>query len=108
MYQVIKALSAMRLCKEDSTACPILVRHPAPASQDFTETYKLYDPAKPQEDHVPCIFQGSIGLAYNRKALDEAKITHIVTCADNLNPRFPEDFKYLTLPLLDTPIQNIV
>jgi protein-tyrosine phosphatase len=31
-----------------------------------------------------------------------------VTAADNLNPRFPDNFKYLTLPLLDTPTQNIV
>jgi protein-tyrosine phosphatase len=31
-----------------------------------------------------------------------------VTCADNINARFQDDFKYLCLPLLDTPTQNIL
>ena len=110
LYQVIKALSAMRLCKSDSVPSVILVRNSQNDDKDkeFHESYHLYDKNKHTSEFQPCLFQGSIGCAYNKKALDDAEITHIVTAADHLNPRFPEHFKYLTLPLLDTPTQNIV
>ena len=35
-------------------------------------------------------------------------ITHILTAASNLKPRFPDDFKYEILDLLDSPNQNIL
>jgi hypothetical protein len=58
----IKAMSAMRLSKEDS---------------------------KPSEI-IPGLFIGSIGAAYNRESLVANKITHILTCADKIKPRYPD------------------
>ena len=107
LYQVIKALSAMRLCKNDNTPSPILVRNPDYSGSEFAKAHMLYD-KDAHTDQSPSLYQGSIGVAYNRKALDAAKITHIVTSADKINARFADDFKYLLLPLLDTPTQNIL
>lgn len=97
----------MRLCKNDSTPSAILVRNPDYSGADFSKAHILYNKDSHSE-FVPSLYQGSIGVAYNRKALDDAKITHIVTSADKINARFPDDFKYLLLPLLDTPTQNIL
>ena len=64
LYAAIKALTAMKLTKEDSVPGAIF------------------------ED----LYIGSIGAAYNKKALEEIGITHILTCAANIKPRFPDDF----------------
>lgn len=76
----MKALTAMKLTKED----------PIPG-----EVY-------------PDLFLGSIGAAYNKKTLQDIGITHILTCAANIKPRFPNDFKYHCLNCLDSPNQNLV
>lgn len=60
LFMVIKALTAMRLTKEDG---------------------------KPGEV-LPGLFLGSIGAAYNKAALTELGITHILTAASNIKPRF--------------------
>ena len=60
--QVMKALTAMKLCKEDCI------------------------PGQVYED----IYLGSIGTAYNKEAMQKLGITHIMTCAANINPRFKE------------------
>ena len=79
LYEVIKALSAMRLCKEDNIPDAILCRRIGGGNDDIP-----FVPAKPKtEDAVseiandvpeesrgePCLFQGSIGTAYNLRAL---------------------------------------
>lgn len=103
----------MRLCKEDNVPNPVLHRlvetkegerpftlSPLPGKyQDHPEAHRLGE---------PCLFQGSIGAAYNKQSLEAHGITHILTCASNINPRFPNDFTYKVLELLDTPTQNIV
>ena len=61
VYQVMKILTAMKLVKTDGM--PIAV--------------------------LPDLYIGSIGAAYNKKGLDETKITHILTCAANIKPSFP-------------------
>lgn len=66
VYQVMKALTAMKLVKEDGIPAAVF----------------------------PDIFLGSVGAAYNKPGLTELGITHILTCAANIKPRFPEDFKY--------------
>jgi len=63
----MKALTAMKLTKEDA------------------------EPGKVFED----IFIGSIGCAYNNKKMKELGITHILCCAANIKPRFPEVSIYL-------------
>ena len=41
------------------------------------------------------------------KELDKIGITHILTCASNIAPRFGKEFTYKILPLLDNTDQNI-
>lgn len=92
LYEVMKALTAMKLTKEDKNPGAVF----------------------------PDLFLGSIGAAYNKEVLTELGITHILTCAANIRPRFEEvslefnfylclqDYKYLQLPCLDSPNQNIL
>ena len=118
MYQVVKALTAMRLCKEDSVPNAILSRrvNPADGESQFVPSMPTAESsvsevanAVPSESRgEPCLFQGSIGTAYNEKALTSNGITHILTAAANIGQRFKDKMQYKTLNLLDTPNQNIV
>jgi uncharacterized membrane protein YeaQ/YmgE (transglycosylase-associated protein family) len=60
LYEVMKALTAMKLTKEDKSPGAVF----------------------------PDIYIGSIGAAYNKEVLSELGITHILTCAANIRPRF--------------------
>ena len=76
---MIKALSAMRLCKEDNIPDAILCRRNNPAegetpfvpalpkNADSVSEIASAVPAEARGD--PCLFQGSIGTAYNLRAL---------------------------------------
>ena len=75
----------MRLAKHDST--PSAVLSGDSITLDENEAY---------------LYQGSIGAAYNKEQLQKYKITHILTCAANVQPRFQDEFEYCFLPLLDT------
>ena len=80
VYQVMKALTAMKLVKEDATPGAVL----------------------------PDLFLGSVGAAYNLGRLQELGITHILTCAAGIKARFPEVMIYEQLPCLDSPNQNML
>lgn len=80
LYEVMKALTAMKLVKEDGV------------------------PGAVYDD----IFLGSIGAAYNKEELEKHGITHILTCAAKIKPRFPDEFKYHLLNALDSPNQNVL
>lgn len=80
VYQVMKALTAMKLVKEDGVPGAVF----------------------------PDIFIGSVGAAYNKENLTKLGVTHILTCAANIKPRFPTDFKYEVLNCLDSPQQSIL
>ena len=56
----MKALTAMKLTKEDANPGEVL----------------------------PYLYIGGIGTAYNKEKLQELGITHILTCAANIRPRF--------------------
>jgi len=56
---------------------------------------------------IPGIYLGSVGAAYNKESLQKHGITHILTCASKLQPRFPSEFKYMCLHVLDSPNENI-
>ena len=58
----IKAMTAMKLTRDDNVAAEI----------------------------IPGVFLGSVGCAFNKDALIRHKITHILTCADKIHPRFPD------------------
>jgi hypothetical protein len=59
---VIKAMSAMRLSKDDNQPAEI----------------------------IPGLYLGSIGAALNKESLMRNGITHILTCAANMKPGFPD------------------
>jgi hypothetical protein len=64
LYLAIKAMSAMRMTREDTIPAEI----------------------------IPNLFLGSIGAAFNKKTLEDFGITHILTCANKISPRFPNVF----------------
>jgi len=53
------------------------------------------------------LFIGSIGAALSKEALQESQISHVLICANSLKPAFPNDFVYKSLPLNDSPSQDI-
>lgn len=57
----IKAMSAIKLTRDDNIPAEI----------------------------IPGLYLGSVGAAFNKESLQKFGITHILTCADKLKPRFP-------------------
>ena len=88
----------MRLCKEDNEPDAVLSRRINPdgvADEEGTDALPCV-PALPKAEGAvseialdvpaeirgePCLFQGSIGSAYNQKSLTDHGITHILTAA---------------------------
>jgi protein-tyrosine phosphatase len=56
----------------------------------------------------PHLYLGSIGAAMSKKNLQEQGITHILTVADNITPRFPDLFVYKCISLLDTSESDLL
>jgi len=44
----------------------------------------------------------------NKQALEESGITHIINCVYGLANRYPDDFVYKNIPLLDDPNEDIM
>ena len=63
---MIKTLTAMKLTKNDKQPAQVIKN----------------------------VYIGSIGAAYNEKALESAGITHILTVANKIKPRFESKFIY--------------
>ena len=57
---------------------------------------------------LPGLFLGSVGCAYNKASLEEAQITHILTVADNLQPRYRNDFTYKIIQCHDNSTQDLL
>ena len=72
-YKIMKTMMAMKLAKEDSTPGQVL-------------------------DNV---FIGSVGAAYTEESLNKHGITHIVTVASKIQPRFKEKFTYKIVDVID-------
>mmetsp|Transcript_12851 Transcript_12851/g.16667 ORF Transcript_12851/g.16667 Transcript_12851/m.16667 type:complete len:188 (-) Transcript_12851:870-1433(-) len=53
------------------------------------------------------LYIGTAAAAWNLDALKRAKIKYIVSIHQSLEPAFPYDFKYLTIPVRDKPDQDI-
>ncbi|KAK9933480.1 hypothetical protein M0R45_020677 [Rubus argutus] len=63
-------------------------------------------------DSVPCqieegLFLGSIGAANNKEELKKLNVTHILTVANSLPPKYPNDFVYKVLNVMDTESTNL-
>lgn len=82
LYTVLKALSAMKLTKEDPTPSLIL----------SIRDSKLV--LSQSSDESAFLYQGSVGAAFNDAKLKEYGITHILTCASGIGQRFPDKFCY--------------
>lgn len=53
------------------------------------------------------LFLGSVGAAYTNSALKARKITHILTVCDCLPPKFPSEFTYKVIEIVDEPSVRI-
>ena len=99
----------MRLCKEDNVPDAVLCRrvNPEGAADDEGTDALPCVPAMPKTETSiseialdvpaeirgdPCLFQGSIGTAYNNKSLTDNRITHILTAAAKIAPRFKDQY----------------
>lgn len=49
------------------------------------------------------LYLGSVGAAYSHPVLKSRKITHILTMCDCLPPKFPNEFRYKVIEILDEP-----
>lgn len=56
---------------------------------------------------IPNVFVGDVYAAHNTCELKKRNITHIVNMACGVAPAFPEEFKYMHVPLLDCASENI-
>ena len=62
LYLLIKTMTALRLKRDDAQPAEVIER----------------------------LFLGSVGAAFNQESLNKNGITHIMTCADKIQPRFPK------------------
>jgi len=53
------------------------------------------------------VYIGDIASAYNHEKLKELGITHILTAILGVQPQFPKDFIYKTVPVRDVESENI-
>ena len=72
--EMIKTLTAMKLCKNDKNPGQVLKN----------------------------LYIGSIGAAYSVVVLESKGITHILTVAKSIKPRFENKFVYKIIPAIDS------
>ena len=65
-----------------------------------------------REDNVPCqieegLFLGSIGTANNKEELKNFNVTHILTVANSLPPKYPNESVYKVLNVADTKFTDL-
>ena len=85
----------------------------AKRSQQLFESLKRVQIAKMKQDDprphrvARGLFLGSVAAAYNLSLLKQLGITHILTVCDCLPPKFPGEFQYKLVNVLDAPTANI-
>lgn len=57
---------------------------------------------------APNLYISDYETSFNKQLLQEHKITHIITCVYGLTPRYPDEFIYKNIPLIDNPSENIL
>jgi protein-tyrosine phosphatase len=62
------------------------------------------DMSKIAENLFICNYETSC----NKKALEDSEITHIINCVYGLPNRYPDDFQYKNIALLDDPNEDIM
>lgn len=63
--------------------------------------------AQPPASILPWLFVGAVAHAYKREIVRSYAFTHIVVAAGELEPRFRNLIRYLTLPAQDTPVYQL-
>jgi atypical dual specificity phosphatase len=53
------------------------------------------------------VYIGDIAAAFNREKLKELGVTHIITAVLGVDPQFPDDFKYMNVPVRDVHNEDI-
>lgn len=78
-------------------------------SNDASGTFMVVDTSPDGKLHhvIDGVYIGSQDSAFNKTALDESNITHILNVATGIQNAYPEQFEYLTIKLLDVPETNI-
>ena len=56
---------------------------------------------------LPGVYLGSIGAAHNKASLEAAGITHVLTVAGGLAPRFPDEYTYCLVDVADSPSEPL-
>ena len=56
----------------------------------------------------PYLYLGSVGAAMHKSNLQSLGITHVLSVADNITPRFPDLFTYKCIDFLDTPESDLL
>ena len=54
------------------------------------------------------VYIGDIASAYNKKEMQDKKITHIITAVLGLDAQFPEDFIYMNVPVRDVESEDML
>lgn len=70
-------------------------------------TMKLHKEDNKPVQIIENLFIGSFAAAGNKEALQANNITHIVVAASGHQQKFPDNFKYMTLTILDSPEEDI-
>jgi len=70
----------------------------------YQNMFSIFD----AQEIIQGMYLGSIDAAQEKELLDEKNITHILAIAKGAYPKFPENFKYLTISVLDSPSQNLI
>jgi len=60
------------------------------------------------DEVIPAVYIGNVVDAHNVDELKKRGITHVVDAVLGVAPPFPEDFKYLHVPLIDCPSESIL
>ena len=53
------------------------------------------------------LWLGDMSAAYNKILLKRYGITHILTVASGIPPKFPSNFQYKVVTILDSPSANL-
>lgn len=56
---------------------------------------------------VKGLYISDLATVFNKRALDEMGITHVINMVPGVLPAFPNSYKYLNLPLRDVATENI-
>ncbi len=90
-YQEEPEIIDKKSYKNESATPEKLIKEPKKKMMPMQSIQKSYHAKYDYEpdEILPGIFLGSVGAAYNMKALNENRIKHILCCCGTISPAFP-------------------